>query len=615
LFTATVMLGLPLQAQTFLEIFNNAPDFSNNWRLWQNYGGTQLTYTAGNLRLQASRSNPYPPGSVIMLASKLIFTGDVDFSIEFNHAGSGRVTIGLLSTAGEFPAAMHLDTDDTNYLAINVARGLATEWKYAGTPYMNRWITLRIKTVGNAVHFFADGVLLESSAFVSPRGPVQLLFTTSSVPWKSGDNDTSFRQVTAIGSSQETQNVVDDFSIAANPSGPWSFGYTPSLGGAFNLHLTAQPNFVPGADRWATPAIDPWLVVTKNKTISSITGSPATFYYPPDMLHMHPAWDGTFDVVRWTAPAAGTYTFFGKFAGLDWVTSVADTDVHILHNSATELLEPTVLRGVGTEKFFALSRSVASGDTIDFAVGKGPSGFIQNDSTGLKVTVAGPPGPVTTGTINVTTNLPAATFTITGPATYSGSGTSFTETGAPAGTYTVTFGSSSGYQTPGPQTQTLLPGSTLMFDGNYALLTGTISVAVQPNSATYALSGPAGYSGLGSSTHTSMPVGTYTIAYNAIPGYATPSSQILTLAAGATIQFSAIYQLAPGVGSIRVQVSPNSATYNVTGPASFSGAGSNTYSGLPVGSYTVTFLPLVGPGIITPASQTLLLQPELCTHR
>jgi hypothetical protein len=74
---------------------------------------------------------------------------------------------------------------------------------------------------------------------------------------------------------------------------------------------------------------------------------------------------------------------------------------------------------------------------------------------------------VTTGTISVTTNLPAATFTITGPATYSGTGVTFTQIGAPAGTYTITFGTVPGYAAPSSQSQTLSAAGAVGFNGTY----------------------------------------------------------------------------------------------------------------------------------------------------
>lgn len=90
----------------------------------------------------------------------------------------------------------------------------------------------------------------------------------------------------------------------------------------------------------------------------------------------------------------------------------------------------------------------------------------------------------TTGTINATTNLPAATFTIAkadGSATYSGSGTSATFNNAPAGIYTITFGSVPKYLSPPPQTATLNPGQTLTLDaGIYLPVTLSVCPAASP---------------------------------------------------------------------------------------------------------------------------------------
>ena len=81
--------------------------------------------------------------------------------------------------------------------------------------------------------------------------------------------------------------------------------------------------------------------------------------------------------------------------------------------------------------------------------------------TGLNLTDA-------LGTITVSTNLAAATFTILGPSTYSGNGTSASFTDVLSGSYTINFGAVSGYTTPPPQTETVSPGGTISFVGNYS---------------------------------------------------------------------------------------------------------------------------------------------------
>ncbi len=84
------------------------------------------------------------------------------------------------------------------------------------------------------------------------------------------------------------------------------------------------------------------------------------------------------------------------------------------------------------------------------------------------------------GTINVTTNLPAATFTISGPATYPGSGTSFTQSNAPTGTYTINYGVISGYTSPPPETKVLINGGIIAFTGTYRP-----SLLLSPTSLTF----------------------------------------------------------------------------------------------------------------------------------
>lgn len=421
-----------------------------------------------------------------------------------------------------------------------------------------------------------------------------------------------------------TFDAFADFSILANPNGVWSYGYTMTLGSLLIPHSTAQADFVPGVDRWVTPSIDYWLMVGKNKTGANITTAPPTAYYPSDMLLVHPTVSWSYSVVRWTAPAGGTYSFTGKFAGLDSVTSVADTDVHILHNSITDLLAPTVLRGVGTEKTFSISRAVAAGDTIDFAVGKGPSGFHQNDSTGLKVSITGPPASVTTGTIHVSTNLPAATFTITGPATYTGGGTSFTQAGAPAGTYTIKYNPVAGYFTPPEESKELLSGKDIVFSQKY-LLPGTIVVSanipgvqfkIEPAVPELIKMGPTTYP----VSSSNVAPGSYKLTFLPAAGYSQPVPNPLqqTVTSGATAFFVGNYTPIGSKGVVVVNTSLDAAAYVVEGPivrTAWTITIPNRYTGkgrslrldnMDPGLYTITYQRL--DGYVSPPAQSLELK-------
>jgi len=84
------------------------------------------------------------------------------------------------------------------------------------------------------------------------------------------------------------------------------------------------------------------------------------------------------------------------------------------------------------------------------------------------------------GNVNVTANIPGASFNITGPASLSGSGTSNAYTNRPAGTYTIVWNAVSGYTTPPSQTLTLTSGNTITFSGTYGVSAPTINVQFTP---------------------------------------------------------------------------------------------------------------------------------------
>lgn len=188
-------------------------------------------------------------------------------------------------------------------------------------------------------------------------------------------------------------NAFSDFCETANPCGTWTYGYTAALGAPLVAFTTPVPITL-GIVKWGTPGQDPSLDVGRNNTGANVLGAPPTFFWPFDMLHMHPSITAQYAVVRWRAPADGRYTFKGKFQGLDSVTTVASTDVHIRLNLFNVLFAPTQeLHGYPQQHQFEITRELLAGDLVDFMVGQGSNGNHNNDSTGLQVmiTQAGPP--------------------------------------------------------------------------------------------------------------------------------------------------------------------------------------------------------------------------------
>jgi triacylglycerol esterase/lipase EstA (alpha/beta hydrolase family) len=168
-------------------------------------------------------------------------------------------------------------------------------------------------------------------------------------------------------------------------------------------------------------------------------------------------------------------------------------------------------------------------------------------------------------------------------------------------------------------TATLLPSGAVLVAGganatqvNTASIwsagaTGTISVSTDLAGATFTITGPANYLGSGTSfTQTNVPTGTYTIAYGAATGFATPAAQTLTLVAGATISFSGMY--IPLTGTINVTSRPSGAGFALVGPGliNISGTAPFSLTTSTPGNWTITWNTLLG-GYTTPASQTQAL--------
>jgi pimeloyl-ACP methyl ester carboxylesterase len=185
------------------------------------------------------------------------------------------------------------------------------------------------------------------------------------------------------------------------------------------------------------------------------------------------------------------------------------------------------------------------------AVGRGVSISFQNasGSTDRGISIGFQDS---SGTIQVTTTVAAAAFTIKGPATYTGSGLTFTKTNAPAGTYTITYGVVPGYTTPVSETKALSAGATLAFTGSYAPLPGIGRIQVTTNLAAAGFTveamtvtpGFVSFTKTGKFYDTGMavPTGTYRITFAPVSGYFTPSTQTLSLGAGATLQFVGTYR-------------------------------------------------------------------------
>ncbi|MBI3927852.1 MAG: hypothetical protein HY319_20090 [Armatimonadetes bacterium] len=168
-----------------------------------------------------------------------------------------------------------------------------------------------------------------------------------------------------------------EFSIAANPNGPWSYGYCPAGGLGTDPTLFNDGRLDPGGLSLYGPG--PW--IGKNDTGVDYWDGANRIIIKPGEMYLHPGPTGSYAVLRWTAPVAGTYLVESRFTLCDW--DAQSTDVHIRLNNSTALFD-------GICQFFGFSRTftapavtMAQGDTLDFVVGY--NGSWVDDST---ITVA-----------------------------------------------------------------------------------------------------------------------------------------------------------------------------------------------------------------------------------
>ena len=166
-------------------------------------------------------------------------------------------------------------------------------------------------------------------------------------------------------------DAYDDFT-SSNPSGPWSYGYTPTLNGVFNTFTDFYAAPAPGAfgheAAWREESVDTYLGLYKTSS--------------PGLLLSHPGTAGQFAVLRFTAPSAGDYTVSSAFSGID----AATTDVYVYANGIS--IFAGSLNGLGDTTAFSQLVSLSAGQVVDLIVGYGSNFTSDNDATGLRAQIS-----------------------------------------------------------------------------------------------------------------------------------------------------------------------------------------------------------------------------------
>jgi hypothetical protein len=212
-----------------------------------------------------------------------------------------------------------------------------------------------------------------------------------------------------------TFDASADFSFRDNPNKVWQYGYsaTDSLA-PDQFRVDAQPERVdPKCD--ATGSIGFWHPAANN--------GPGPEYYPyvayntskqakvgckgwavrPGEIAMEGSTAGQYSLVRFTAPAPGTYKVSAQFEGIHY--GLSTTDVHVLHNG-TSLFDADIdgyggdpafhqVEGASPTANYSEQLELKANDTVTFAVGVGKDKKNSSDTTGLFAKIellANPPG-------------------------------------------------------------------------------------------------------------------------------------------------------------------------------------------------------------------------------
>jgi hypothetical protein len=181
----------------------------------------------------------------------------------------------------------------------------------------------------------------------------------------------------ACGAQASSFNAVNNFSLASNPNGVWSY----LVSGALLGNPTSNNPSLVGLDYWWNgQAIPNSSIVAWNSTGSTQTYS-STVVLPTNVLLLDQELNSNVDV-RFTAPTTATYTITGFFLGVD--TSEVSHSVTILNNGSS-IFSGTIATYNQNDPF-SLTQTLAAGATLDFE--SLTPGTASDLGTGLSATIA-----------------------------------------------------------------------------------------------------------------------------------------------------------------------------------------------------------------------------------
>jgi len=191
-----------------------------------------------------------------------------------------------------------------------------------------------------------------------------------------------------------TWDATQDFGDF-NPNGAWSYGYGVT-GSSFTPYSLWDPACIgsAGVGCWHANNVGQEIpLVGFNATGHYVISNTAIF--PPDSLFVHP-YAGEDTIVRWTAPADGTYSIAAFFDILDTHPTGI---IGLVYENSTPLFRGELLgppaqfpdKVGGREDFSFPALNLHAGDVISFAVND--DNDYNYDTTGFNATITLVPEP------------------------------------------------------------------------------------------------------------------------------------------------------------------------------------------------------------------------------
>ena len=230
--------------------------------------------------------------------------------------------------------------------------------------------------------------------------------------------------IQVIDPQQATHDLERDYSPGQNPDGAWSYGWKPTIAGAFTMFGHHVFESHPGGvllDFWvrsASQGAPPALYHNGNVPFLNSDGT----LIPAGAVWLGPGFEGNpenFGAIRFTVPAglAGSYRLESTARSILDSSLAGDYDFHVVKNGV-ELFG--VFMPPRTSTGYTNELVLASGDTIDLLAGRGADD--REFGSAIRITakltsMEDPPGnqPPTAGNQSVATlqNTPVA-ITLTG---------------------------------------------------------------------------------------------------------------------------------------------------------------------------------------------------------